>query len=156
MFIYYPFQSRIDQTIVQMYGWLGWNDIRLPLWLAMGGFISVFLTLVNPEFKNIKIKSITRILSFIAIFIMCSLVTTLLYLTWIPVGYGTLYDLWGRYYVAYIPSLVLIIGGLIGLDDVSWLRSRKFLVIWIPFSLMLVTFLIWNRYYYHLNIGYFV
>lgn len=153
LFLFYPLQSEFDQTILQTYGWLGWNEIKLPLWLALIHFGCITLALMDPLYKKIKITRSMRFYT-LSVGVLCAVaITTLIYLTWMPVGFGHFYDLWGRYYVALLPIVILGLGGLVTLDVVSWNKVRKYIIAVTPVSLLVVIFLVWSRYYAHMPLG---
>lgn len=147
IFSVYAIQPRIDLTIAQLYGWLGWNEIKLPLWMVFYGFGALLLTLFDPIYRTIKIPKVVRIIFLVTVFIICSIITTLLYLTWMPVEHEFLYDIWGRYFIAFLPSLIIIAGGLLAIEKSSWEKFQVFLIVGLPISLIVTTLLIWNRYY---------
>lgn len=153
LFVYYPLQVRFDQTIMQMYGWLGWNEIKIPMWIALINFLFLFISLCEPAFKKVTFKMPDRLLSLATLLLASFVITTLLYLTWMPVGFGQLYDLWGRYYVALLPILIVIIGGLFYVDQMTWSRFRKGIIFITPICLLISTVLVLNRYYWSFPLG---
>jgi uncharacterized membrane protein len=146
----YPLTMSMDTTLAQVYGQLGWNDIRLPGWLIGYGFLTVFIGLLAPGARGASTR--TRLLALLPVLAIVGTVTVLIYLTWDIVGYPAVYGLWGRYFD---PLLILVVPlgvGLLTLNYQSWDRAKRFLAISAPIALLVVTFLVWNRYYYHLNL----
>lgn len=144
---HYPFQVRADQTLIQMYGWLGWNEVKLPFWMMLFGFVTLLLTLFNPEFKKFRITGLSRAIGAIVAGLMVLVIITLLYLSWMPVGHPQLYDVWGRYFVSLLPLSILVIGGVIVVDRKSWRNAKRFIAVATPIVLTIVLLLVVNRYY---------
>lgn len=91
-------------------GIFGWMDYSLPLWGVVFEFFLIFYALLyvskNEKPLMIKNKSV-RIFS-LALFITSILaIMGLLYLTWTPVGAYGLEGLQGRYFIPFLPLLIV-------------------------------------------------
>ena len=151
--VFYPLQTHFDETIIQMYGWLGWNEIKLPLWMTIFGFGSFVLTIMDPSYKRHRIGRRERLLASAVFVIMTFSIVTLLYLSWMPVGHFQLYDIWGRYFVSLLYLCAVIFGGLVFLDRNSWCMARRVIILVTPVVLLVVVLLILNRFYGSLPLG---
>jgi uncharacterized membrane protein len=91
-------------------GIFGWMDYSLPLWsVAFQFFLMLYaLTYVAKDEKNQMINSKTIRLFSLSLFIVAILaIMGLLYLTWTPVGFYGLEGLQGRYFIPFLPLLII-------------------------------------------------
>jgi uncharacterized membrane protein len=140
-------RSLVQYTFIESFiGQLGWRETRIPEFLTILYFIVLFsLALIDKnEEVNVTIKD--KIILSSLFFSICILVTTMLYLTWSPVGDVVVAWLQGRYFIAISILLLLMLyntKNVVPLDRVSKLSLYSFSL----FSLSITMYSIINRYY---------
>jgi len=141
-----PFQGRLDNTMQQFYGVMGWGDVHFPLWLTLWGYLLLGLgLLVSPVATFLKTRTRLWLLGVSALTSLATIL--LLYITWLPPGSPVLDTLWGRYFLA--PAILFIpaVCGIITLDEASAQRVRLFIALSTPVMLSIVTAAVVARFY---------
>lgn len=100
------FSSIDSRSII---GHLGWLDVPLPGWVVSSYKIILILTFIM-EAKTIKIFNfIQRLLLGTILVLSILFIFTVMYLTWNPIGSGTIEGIQGRYFIPLLPLLFILL-----------------------------------------------
>jgi uncharacterized membrane protein len=103
------FTSLSDPILISFFGFFGWLDTKLPLWTitASYGFVAGALILSEGEPLNITRFKRLAVVAIIAGGIV--LISLALYITFTPVGYPSVMGIQGRYFLPFVPLLILVL-----------------------------------------------
>ncbi len=111
-FLLYFMTPHGAMTFTGFFGLVGWGEYMPPAWMLGLGTLLLTIALVyttREEYQLIKTLKIPRIKVGL-LFIMCLLaIPGLLYLTWTDVGSSQLQGVQGRYFLPFIPLLILVL-----------------------------------------------
>ena len=89
-------------------GRLGWLDTILPQYVYSSYFYMVIFMLLFDNNRQLMIAPWQKVISLVTACAVFYSVFLSLYLTWTPVGYGTLEGMQGRYLIPIVPALLPI------------------------------------------------
>lgn len=136
-----------DDMILQLVGLKAWMAAQTPFWLIMLDYVVIVLAIIYSPART-KITAITRQVRILSALLLAGgvlMVAGLLYITYTPVGAGTIVGLQGRYFIPFSYLLIPLLGGWAGLRLSSDRNNLlKVLILLIALSTLPLTI---SRYY---------
>lgn len=132
------------EYISQFIGKLGWLDTKLPpLFILSYLIMLVFVSLVHR--KDILISQRQKIIIWLTLILNVSLIATILYISWTPVGKEIILGLQGRYFIPIAPLVFLLLYN--NKFKIKVINIDIIIVLYSIFSASLTATILLKRYY---------
>jgi len=148
LYIWHVFINSMTHTFDMYFqgyiGTFGWLDTKLPMWFIYLSYVILFIVAFADECKGISFKINHKIILFVSLIIITSLILLSQHLTWDCVGGDIIATIQGRYFIPSFPLLFMLF------YNSKFNNSKIVIPVVIVFSFISLSFTIntlYTRYY---------
>jgi len=112
LYLFYVFVNSMKHSFDMYFqgyiGTFGWLDTSLPIWFIYLSYTILFIVALSDGCKSISLKLNRKIILFLCLLIIISLVLLSQHLTWDCVGGDIIQTIQGRYFIPAFPLLFML------------------------------------------------